>query len=125
MPFQHPVRSPAQGVPKRHNVERNFRIRHASYYANYPAGSALRAETAHKLNADLSFFSETNRTLTTQRIYLHLACFIWMVFNGFFQKKEILTSRAKQYRTLKVLQEVLSAEYDINIYQFPILLYHC
>ena len=46
---------------KRHNVERHFAT-HNSYQANYPAGSALRAEKARELKAALgkqqSFFTK-------------------------------------------------------------------
>lgn len=47
---------------KRHNVERHFTTRHESYNANYPPGSALRAEKARELKAALdkqqSFFTK-------------------------------------------------------------------
>ena len=47
---------------KRHNVERHFITRHKSYNANYPLGSAMRAENACELKAALnkqqSFFNE-------------------------------------------------------------------
>ncbi|KAJ8280743.1 hypothetical protein GJAV_G00058480 [Gymnothorax javanicus] len=46
---------------KRHNVERHFTTCHKSYHANYPPGSALRAEKARELKAALnkqqSFFT--------------------------------------------------------------------
>uniref|UniRef100_A0A8C9YYR3 SPIN-DOC-like zinc-finger domain-containing protein n=1 Tax=Sander lucioperca TaxID=283035 RepID=A0A8C9YYR3_SANLU len=46
---------------KRHNVERHFTTCHKSYHANYPPGSALRAEKACELKAALgkqqSFFT--------------------------------------------------------------------
>lgn len=48
---------------KRHNVERHFTTCHKSYHANYPPGSALRAEKACELKAALgkqqSFFTRT------------------------------------------------------------------
>ncbi|KAG7520096.1 hypothetical protein JOB18_023114 [Solea senegalensis] len=48
-------------IAKRHNVERHFTTCHTSYHANYPPGSALRAERARELKAALckqqSFFT--------------------------------------------------------------------
>lgn len=48
---------------KRHNVERHFTTCHKSYHANFPPGSALRAEKACELKAALgkqqSFFTRT------------------------------------------------------------------
>lgn len=39
---------------KRHNVERHFTTCHTSYHANYPPGSAVRAEKVRDLMAALS-----------------------------------------------------------------------
>lgn len=53
---------------KRHNVERHFTTCHKSYHANYPPGSALRAEKACELKAALgkqqSFFHEDGEKVT-------------------------------------------------------------
>lgn len=53
---------------KRHNVERHFTTCHKSYHANYPPGSALRAEKGGELKAALgkqqSFFHEDGEKVT-------------------------------------------------------------